>query len=45
MINDMKLGWFKVPEKVEQMNAYLFSDTIKINKHKKLPMHSLSRAD
>ena len=35
MINDMKWGWFKVPVKVEQMNAYLFSDTTKINTNKK----------
>ena len=35
MINEMKWGWFKVPVKGEQMNAYLFSDTTKINKNKK----------
>ena len=31
MINDVKWGWFKVPVKVEQINAYLFSDTNKIS--------------
>ena len=31
MINEMKWGWFKVPLKVEQMNAYLFSDTISVS--------------
>ena len=35
MINEMKWDWFKVPVKGEQMNAFLFSDTTKINKNKK----------
>ena len=35
MISEMKWGCFKVPVKVEQTNAYLFSDTTKINKNKK----------
>ena len=34
MINDMKWGRFKVPVKVEQLNAHIFSDTTKINKKK-----------
>ena len=38
MMNDMKLDWFKVPVKVEQMNAYLLSDTNEINKNKKFPI-------
>ena len=37
MKNGMKWGWVKVPVKVEQMNAYFFSDPnkIKINFSKK----------
>ena len=33
-INNMKLSWFKVPVKVEQINEYLFSDTVQSQKKK-----------
>ena len=34
-INSMKWSWFKVPVKVEQINEYLFSDTVQKSKNKK----------
>ena len=34
-INSMKWSWFKVPVKVEQINEYLFSDTVQSQKNKK----------
>ena len=34
-INSMKWSWFKGPVKVEQINEYLFSDTVQSQKTKK----------
>ena len=31
-------SWFKVPVKVEQINEYLFSDTVQSQKNKKWQM-------
>ena len=33
-INSMKWSWIKVPVKVEQINEYLLSDTLQIQKNK-----------
>ena len=33
-ISSMKWSWFKVPVKVEQINEYLFSDTVQSQKTK-----------
>ena len=35
MDKSMKWSWFKVPVKVEQINEYLFSDTIQSQKKQK----------
>ena len=34
MNKSMKWSWFKVPVKVEQINEYLFSDTVQSQKKK-----------
>ena len=34
MNKSMKRSWFKVPVKVEQINEYLFSDTVQSQKQK-----------
>ena len=40
-INSMKWSWFKVPVKVEQINEYLFSDTVQSQKNKTSKHHNL----
>ena len=34
MNKSMKWSWFEVPVKVEQINEYLFSDTVQSQKNK-----------
>ena len=36
MNTSMKWSWFKVPVKVKQINEYLFSDTVQIQKKQKV---------
>ena len=44
MSKSMKWSWFKVPVKVEQINEYLFSDTVQSQKTKS-GSDEISRSD